>query len=257
MSEAERVALRVDGHGIARLTLVRADARNAIDPEMVQALARAVEQCARTEDIRALLIRAEGRAFSVGGDLNYLGAHSENLPGVLEPMVGRFHETLANIAQLHVPVVCGAKGAVAGGALGLLWCADVTIVSEDCRLATGFLELGLSGDGGSTWWLPRLIGLQRARQLMLYRGPITGALAAEWGLVTAAVPVDTVDKHADRAASALAARPSNAYAEIRALLANAFDRDLAEGLSAEHDAMLRTAATDESRRQIRAFITSE
>jgi 2-(1,2-epoxy-1,2-dihydrophenyl)acetyl-CoA isomerase len=253
MSEAERVALSFDEQGIGRLTLVRADAHNAIDPEMVQALAQAVDQCARTEDLRALLIRAEGRAFSVGGDLNYLGAHPESLPEVLEPMVGRFHETLAKIAQLPVPVVCGAKGAVAGGALGLLWCADVSIVAEDAKLATGFLELGLSGDGGSTWWLPRLVGLQRARQLLLGPGPITGSTAAEWGLVTAALPVHDVDQGAERAARGLAARPTDAYAEIRALLAKALDRDLAQGLDAEHEAMLRTAATDEARRRISAL----
>lgn len=252
---SERVELRFDD-GLARLTLTRADARNAIDPAMVEALAEAVECVANEPNLRALLITAAGPAFSVGGDLRYLGSRTDRLPEALEPMVGTYHETLRRLAVLPVPVVTAAKGAVAGGALGLLWCADLTIVGHDTKLALGFLELGLSGDGGSTWWLPRLVGLQRARQLLLYRGPITGAMAKEWGLVTNAVPEDEVDADAERAARALAARPSAAYAEIRTLLARSFELDLGQGLEAEHAAMLRTAATDEARELVRRFAAS-
>jgi 2-(1,2-epoxy-1,2-dihydrophenyl)acetyl-CoA isomerase len=249
----ERVALSVDEDGLARLTLNRADARNAIDPAMVQALAEATEQAAADPAIRVLLITAEGPVFSVGGDLKYLSEHADRLPAALEPMVGLYHESLRRIAELPMPVVTAAKGAVAGGALGLLWLADVSIVAQDTKLASGFLELGLSGDGGSTWWLPRLVGLQRARELMLYRGQIFGSTAADWGLVTSALPEDEVDAGAERAARALAERPPKAYAEIRALLAASFERDLQAGLEAEHRAMLSTAATDDASERIEGF----
>jgi 2-(1,2-epoxy-1,2-dihydrophenyl)acetyl-CoA isomerase len=237
--------------GIARLTLVRADARNAIDPAMVEGLADAVDGWGSS---RAVLIRAEGPAFSVGGDLRYLGERADRLPEELDPMVALFHRALAGLAELSVPVVCSVKGAVAGGALGLLWVADVSVVAQNAKLATGFLDIGLSGDGGSTWWLPRLVGLQRARELLLTgRGTLTGAEAAEWGLVTAAVPADEVEQHAERAVRTLAARPAAAYGEVRALLARSFERDLHEGLAAEHDAMIRTAATDDARERVRGF----
>ncbi len=244
-----RVTLTFE-EGIGRLALTRAQARNAIDPAMVEGLAEAVAQAAAHDGLNALLIRAEGRSFSVGGDLRYLGERAQRLPEELEPMVGLYHQTLARLAELPVPVVCAVRGSVAGGALGLLWCADLTIVSHTTRIASGFLELGLSGDGGSTWWLPRLVGLQRARQLLLHPGTITGSMAAEWGLVTMALPDDEVNAGAERAIYALAARLTEAYAEIRALLAGAFDRDLAAGLRAEHEAMLRTAATVEARERI-------
>jgi enoyl-CoA hydratase/carnithine racemase len=249
---SDRVALSFDT-GIARLSLVRADAGNAIDPAMVRALAEAVESVEGASDVGALLIRHEGRAFSVGGDLGYLGPRAERLPEELEPMVGLYHETLARLARLPLAIVCAARGAVAGGALGLMWVADVTIVSQDAKLATGFLELGLSGDGGSTWWLPRLVGLGRARQLMLDREPIDGTLAAKWGLITKALPADEVDAEAERAARTLAARPSAAYAEIRALLVESFGRSLEAGLQAEQDAMQRSAATDVARERVAAF----
>jgi 2-(1,2-epoxy-1,2-dihydrophenyl)acetyl-CoA isomerase len=249
MGAGNRVRLSVEG-GIARLTLARADARNAIDPAMVEALADAVGRCA---DARALLVTHDGSAFSVGGDLRYLGARSDRLPEELEPMVARYHQTLARIAELPVPVVCAVRGAVAGGALGLLWCADVTIVAQDAKLVAGFIKLGLSGDGGSSWWLPRLIGLSRARELLLTGRELTGAEAAEWGLVTCALRADEVEEEAERVIERLAELPAVAYAETRALLADAFDRDLETGLGAEYQAMLRTAATEDASERISGF----
>jgi 2-(1,2-epoxy-1,2-dihydrophenyl)acetyl-CoA isomerase len=168
-------------------------------------------------------------------------------------MVARYHETLARLAELPLPIVCAATGAVAGGALGLLWCADFTIVADDAKLATGFLELGLSGDGGSSWWLPRLVGIGRARELLLGGRVLSGVEAAEWGLVSTALPADEVEAHADFVARRLAARRGEAYAEIRKLLANSDRRDLRQALQAEQQAMQRTAASDEARELIARF----
>lgn len=251
MGTGDRVALTFED-GIARLVLARADARNAIDPAMVKALADAVERCVGA---RALLIAHDGPTFSVGGDLAYLGPRSARLPEELEPMIGLYHQTLARLAELPLPVVCAVRGAVAGGALGLLWCADVTVVAVDAKLAAGFTKLGLSGDGGSSWWLPRLIGIARAKELLLAGRVLSGAEAADWGLVTSAVPADQVQPESERVARALAQLPAPAYAAVRALLAGAFDRDLAAGLEAEQEAMLRTAATKDARELIAAFVT--
>jgi enoyl-CoA hydratase/carnithine racemase len=248
-----RASFTVGDDGLGVLTLERADARNAIDPDMVRGLAQAVDAAAGSDDVRALLIRALGPTFSVGGDLDYLGERADRLPEELDPMVALFHETLARLAELPVPVVCAARGAVAGGALGLLYCADVTIVADDAKLATGFLQLGLSGDGGSSWWLPRLVGIVRAKELLLAGRVVSGAEAAEWGLVTTALPPEEVDGHAERVARQLAARAGAAYAEIRSLLAGSLRHDLRQGLDAEYAAMLRSSATDEARERVARF----
>jgi 2-(1,2-epoxy-1,2-dihydrophenyl)acetyl-CoA isomerase len=247
---SSRVTLSIE-EGLARLTLARAEARNAIDPPMVQGLAEAVGRCG---DVRALLLTAEGSTFSVGGDLRYLSERSHRLAEELDPMIALYHRTLAQIAELPAPVVCAACGGAAGGALGLLWCADVTIVAHDAKLASGFTALGLSGDGGSSWWLPRLIGLSRARELLLSGRVLSGTEAADWGLVTRAVPSDRVKQEAERVARALAELPAAGYAETRALLARSSERDLHEGLAAEHAAMLRTAATADARERVAEFV---
>jgi enoyl-CoA hydratase/carnithine racemase len=244
---SDRASFTLDDDGLGRLTLTRADARNAIDPAMVERLAEAVNEAAAAQGLRALLMSAEGPSFSVGGDLRYMGPRVDRLAEEFRSMIGRFHEALTALAELPVPVVCAVRGAVAGGALGLLWCSDVTIVANDAKLVSGFLELGLSGDGGSSWWLPRLVGLARARELLLGGRELTGAEAAELGLVARAVPAVELDQEAERVARDLAERPTDAYAEIRRLLARSLDRGLAEGLQAELEAMVRTVATDEAR----------
>jgi 2-(1,2-epoxy-1,2-dihydrophenyl)acetyl-CoA isomerase len=157
---------------------------------------------------------------------------------------------------VHMPKTGGSRVTsalvAAGGALGLLWRADVTIVVSDARPATGFVELGLSGDLGS-WWLRRLVGIVRAKELLLGGRVLSGSEAAEWGLVTAALPAGEVEAHAGRTARALAARPAVAAAEIKGLLTNAFGRDLGQAFGAEQDAMLRTAATGEALKLIAQF----
>ncbi len=254
MSAAERVSLEVGDGGVATLTLARADARNAIDAEMVSALDGAVEDCSVRHGLRALLIRAEGPVFSVGGDLHHFHSDLDHLPHELDSMIDLYHEALARLATIPLPVVCAVRGAIAGGGLGLLWCADVTIAAADAKLAAGFIRLGLSGDGGSSWWVPRLVGVARARELLLGGRVLSGTEAAEWGLVTRAVEADQVDAEALGIARELAIGPTIAYGEIRRLLAGAHERELADGLRAEREAMARTGATEDAREGIAAFV---
>jgi 2-(1,2-epoxy-1,2-dihydrophenyl)acetyl-CoA isomerase len=249
---SERASLQVED-GLARLELVRAGERNAIDPAMVQTLAAAVAACAAAPALRALLICADGPAFSVGGDLRHLATHLDRLPDELEAMITPYHRTLATLAQLPLPVVCAVQGPIAGGGLGLLWCADVVIASEDARLSTAFARLGLSGDGGGSWWLPRLVGMRRARQLLLGGRELSATEALEWGLVDRVVGAQELRAQALLAARELARGPTTAYGELRRLLVGALERPLAAGLDAERDACVRTSATADAREGIAAF----
>ena len=251
-ASTRRFSLAIDD-GMARLRLVRPDGVNAIDPEWVSALGAAVAECERAAGLRALLISADGAAFSVGGDLRHFGEQLDRLPDALEEMVAPYHEVLGRLAELAVPVVCAVHGAVAGGALGLVWCSDIVLVAEDAKLATGFTRLGLSGDGGSSWWLPRLVGMVRARELMLGARVLSGVEAAEWGLVTRAVPGDRLEDEALAAARELSAGPTTAYGEMRRLLARSLSLDVDAGLAAELAACLRSGATADAREGIRAF----
>ena len=243
------VNLTVDRTGVAEITLRRA----AINPAWVDALAEAVAGCANDDQIRAVLVRADGPTFTVGGDLHHFTAEIDDLPGALEQMIAPYHQTLLALADLPVPVVCAAQGAIAGGGLGLLWASDLVLLADDAKLATGFSRLGLSGDGGSTWYLPRMLGTRRALALML-QGTVLGATAVlELGLADQVVPADQLGAAGTSAALRLAAGPTVALAEIRRLVRAAFERTLADGLDAELAANLRCAVTADACEGIASF----
>lgn len=249
---ARRVEVAADGP-VVHLRMVRADAGNAIDPEMVAALDDAVSAAATRPGIRVVLVSAEGRAFNVGGDLTHFRSRLDDLAGELDGMISRYHATLTRLADLPVPVVCAVQGAAAGGALGLLWCADLVVAADDLKVACGFAALGLSGDGGSSWFLPRLVGLRRAAQLVMENRVLGAAEALEWGLVSRVVPREHLDAEATAVAAGLAAGPTVAYGEMRRLLRGSFAHGLAEQLDAERRAIVRCGATADAAEGLVAF----
>ncbi|MFC5995018.1 enoyl-CoA hydratase/isomerase family protein [Pseudonocardia hispaniensis] len=250
------MTVRLD-NGIARMRLTRPCAGNAIDRDMVEALHEAVgglEAAVEARDARVVLLTGEGPAFCVGGDLTYLGERVDELPAELEHMIGRFHRSvLPRLAALPVPVVVAAQGGVGGGGLGLLWLADIVLAADDLKLATGFVKLGMTGDGGSSWYLPRLVGLRKALELSLRSTPVTACEACELGLVTRVVPVADLAKAADEQAAEFAAGPTWAYGGIKRLYAQTWSRSYPEQLVAEYDAMVAGASRGDVREGILAF----
>lgn len=251
-----RVALEIVD-GLAHLRLARPEQRNGIDLAMVQALAAALDLVTKEleqDRVRALLISADGPAFTVGGDLRHLAGELERLPDELQIMIDSYHrEVLGRLAELPVPVIAAAQGAAAGGGLGLLWVADVVVASDDLRIATGFVHLALSGDGGSSWHLPRLVGLPRARELILGGRVLDAAEAYEWGLVGQVVPKAELAEVALERARALAAGPTHALARMKRLLLDSSTASYHEQLLAERDAIVDCARTGDAAEGIRAF----
>lgn len=248
---SDRVRLAHEG-GLARLVLDWPESRNAIDAAMVDGLGQAVGQL-RAAPPRALLISATGPAFSVGGDLRHFADQADGLAAALAAMVPPFHHALLELAELPSPAVAAVHGAVAGGALGVVWCADLVIASDDALFACGFSRLGLTGDGGSSWWLPRLVGLRRAQEMLVGGRVLDARTALDWGLVTEVVPAAELAERAEASASALASGPTACLAGIRRLLLESATRTLGEQLDAETAAMLTSGATADAAEGVRAF----
>jgi 2-(1,2-epoxy-1,2-dihydrophenyl)acetyl-CoA isomerase len=242
-----------DGLGVIRLN--RPSARNAIDQALVDGLSEAVQCCAADAAVRAVLICANGPAFTVGADITVLaGTGPGQLPGELRRMTTRYHAALRVMDGLPVPVVAAVHGAVAGGGLGLIYVADIVIAAEGTRFTTGFSGLGLSGDGGGTWFLPRLVGMRRAAELYFGQRVLTAQEAQAWGLISRVVPAGDLAAEAEQAARELAAGPTRALGEIRALLRRSPDVSLGDQLHAETEALSRTAGTRDAAHAIESFI---
>ena len=251
MSE-HRFALAVAG-GVARLRMIRAEGRNAIDPLWVTELEAAVTALEQERSARAVLIVADGPAFSVGGDMAHFLAERGRMAAELADMVGGYHAALGRLAALPLPVVSAVNGPAAGGGLGLVWCSDVVIAADDAKFATGFAALGLSGDGGSSWFLPRLVGLRRAREMILHNRVVSAAEALDWGLIDRVVPAADLDAEAEAAAAGMAAGPTLAYGEMRQLLWRSLSVGVDDQLQAELEAIVRCGATADAREGVSAF----
>jgi 2-(1,2-epoxy-1,2-dihydrophenyl)acetyl-CoA isomerase len=250
----DRVRYRFDEEkGIAHIDLIAGEARNRIDAPFVDATHRAVRRCERA-GARAVLISTSGDHFTVGGDLAGFATDLHAFPATLDAMIGRWHAALGELAGLPTPVVCAVQGAAAGGGLGLLWASDVVIAADDLKLTTGFPKLGLSGDGGSTWALPRLVGLRRALQISFDSPVLDAAAALAEGLVDRVVAPAELAAVARAEAERLAAGPTTAYGHLRRLLRASMSATWPEQLAAEQAAIVDCARTADAREGVRAFI---
>lgn len=241
--------------GLAELRLERPAARNGIDLQMARELQQVAVQCAGDASLRALLITASGPSFTVGGDLNFMaGVERARLPAVLKQLTSAYHQALHLLSRLHAPVVVAARGAAAGGGLGLFHAADFVLVADDLRVAMGFGALGLSMDGGNSWYLPKLVGRRRAAELYFEGRVLNAEEAVEWGLATRVVADDELEEQARALAQRLAEGPTLAFGEARDLLRGADQRTLADQLVLETEALSRCAGSEDAPDAIQAFL---
>lgn len=240
--------------GLATLRLSRPDERNAIDQRFADELLVAAVRIAGDPTVRALLIVGDGPALTVGGDIGYFTSQGDDLGATLRRMTTPFHLAFEVLASLDAPIVTVAQGAVAGGGLGLVYAADLVVAAEDARFVTAFGALGLSGDGGGTWHLPRLVGPARAARAYLLNEPIDARQALDWGLVAEVAPASDARARGEELARRLADGPTRAFARMRTLLRESWDRSLADQLGAEIESLVACAATEDARGALDAFL---
>jgi len=238
---------------VATVCLNRPEARNAIDMRMAEETLTVARRIASDDSIRAVLICGNGPALTVGGDKDYFPTRSEQFGALLAEMTTPFHEAFRVLSRIEAPIVTAAHGAVAGGGLGYVYAADLVIAAEGTKFVTAFAALGLSGDGGGTWYLPRLIGPRRAAEAYLRNRPIEAEEALQWGLINEIVPAAELRGCAETVARELASGPTQGFARMRALLRDAWRNDLPTQLQAETEALRDTGNTADAAKAIDDF----
>lgn len=240
--------------GLATVCFNRPDQRNAINLRLAEEFLDVARRVTADPTVRAVLLCGNGPALSVGGDIGYfLDNKEQGYSALFEKMISPFHETYDIVSRLDVPIVTAAHGAVAGGGLGFVYAADLVVAADDARFVTAFAAIGLSGDGGGTYHLPRLIGPRRAAQAYLRNTPISAEEALDWGLVNEIVPAAELRDRATALARELAQGPTVAYGTMRNLLRESWNNDLPRQLTAELRGTKTTGATRDAATAIAAF----
>lgn len=242
-------------NGLATICLNRPDERNAINLQMAGETLEVTRRIASDRSVRAVLIWANGPALSVGGDIKYFLANNDRgLGDLFIAMTTPFHQAFDLLSRIDAPIVTAAHGAVAGGGLGYVYAADIVFAEPDTKFMTAFSGLGVSGDGGGTWHLPRLIGPRRAAAAYLRNTPISAEEALQWGLINEIVSADELHARAMEVATELANGPTVAFATQRALLRDCWRNDLMTSLTAETQGLKRTGDSADAAEAVAAFV---
>ncbi|RNJ26784.1 enoyl-CoA hydratase/isomerase family protein [Halosegnis longus] len=252
---ADPVRVERDG-AVGRLVFDRPDANNAMDAASADALHEGAVELATDDDVRCLVVTGVGGVFNTGADLTTLAGDERDEPAI-KSLAATLHDFVDALARAPKPVVCGVNGVVAGGGIGTALVGDIVIMSTSARFQFAYPAIGLSADGGSSYFLPRLVGLRDAQRIALRNEPVGAKEAEELGLVTETVPDSEFDERLETEAETLAAGPTQAYAETKELLRTSFDHGLGEQLGREADRIAGLTATDDYERGYEAFFGSE
>lgn len=221
--------------GIATLTLNRPELLNAINHEMWNAFVDVGRDIAHSQEIRCVVITGAGRAFCSGADLADAAA-GRGAAGVGPHLVDQMRRTAEAALAIHgipQPVIAKVNGVAAGAGCNLALAADLIVASDSARFIEVFAQRGLSVDFGGSWVLPRLVGLHKAKELVLLAEPVSAAEAERIGLVNKVVPAAELDAAVADWAAKLAAGPPLALAASKRLLEAGADSSLVQALEAE------------------------
>jgi 2-(1,2-epoxy-1,2-dihydrophenyl)acetyl-CoA isomerase len=244
----------VAGDGIATLTIDRPDVKNALGPAEWQALRAHVATAAGDDSVRVLVVTGAGGAFSAGGDLKTMPErlaqpHDERKANLIGDA-----QLILTLRALAKPVLAMIDGPAVGAGLSLALACDVRIASTRAKLGAAFHRVGLTGDFGLLWLLPRVIGPTRAMDLLLRAEPVDAVAAEAMGLVTRVVAPEALVEETYAYARRLVAGPPLAQGLTKLGLHRALDVDLASMIEWEAEAQARCSRSDDAQEGVRAFL---
>jgi 2-(1,2-epoxy-1,2-dihydrophenyl)acetyl-CoA isomerase len=225
-SAAEVVELRVEG-GVATVALNRPDAMNAVDLAVKVRLVEVLQQVADDPAVRCVVLTGRGRAFCVGQDLKeHIGSLMRGDESLGTTVVDHYNRVAMLLATMNKPVVAALNGVAAGAGASMAFACDFRILVEGAGINLAFAGIALSCDTGSSWWLPRLVGAAKAKELLLLPRTVPSDECLSLGLVTQVVPADRFERAVAELAGTLAAGPTLAYGSIRRAVAASAGQDL-------------------------------
>ncbi len=257
--EHESVRLVREGPvGIIRID--RPHRFNSLDTEAARELRDCAIQATRDEAIRAVLLTGTGKVFCSGADLKFIyerGSAVEGKPRygpVFKEILSYLHATIQEIQRTPKPVVAGVNGVAAAGGFGLAMCCDLVYAAEEAWFEWAYFRTGLSGAESTTFFLPRLVGTRKAKELMLLSPKITSSEALDLGLVNGVYPQEAFEERVRGTVESLARGPTRAFGLAKQLMSQSVPGYLEEHLNQELRALVHSADTEDFHKGLKAFL---
>jgi 2-(1,2-epoxy-1,2-dihydrophenyl)acetyl-CoA isomerase len=239
---------------VARITFNRPDAANALNMEMGRDLMQASIRASEDAQVRAVILTGAGKMFSGGGDLKSFAAQEDRLPAHLKEVALYLHAAISRFVRMDAPLIAAVNGSAGGAGMSLCLFADIVLAAESAKFTLAYTRAGLSPDGGSTYFLPRIVGVRRALELALTNRVLTAREAMDWGIVTKVLPDAELQAEAQALAKQLAAGATRAFGAAKRLLHHSFSESLETQMELEAQAIADQARTADAREGIAAFI---
>ena len=242
--------------GVATLVLNRPDKLNAFAGDMRERLLDALESVAARPELRALVITGAGRGFCAGGDVHHMAAlkHADAGFEALAPLLAMGRRVVTRIATLPIPTIAAVNGVAAGAGMNLALACDLRIASDRASFGETFVRIGLHPDWGGTYFLPRLVGVAKAKELCWLGESIDAAEALRIGLIQRVVAHDQLMSAVADLARRLAAAPPVSVRAIKRSLDASERRALEAAFDAEEAAQVRCWASAATREGLTAFV---
>lgn len=239
---------------VARVTFNRPEIGNAIDLDMARALVKIAIRCDTDAAIRCVVLTGAGRCFCAGGDLALFSEAGERIPSFLSELAGTLHMAISRFVRMAKPLLILVNGPAAGAGLSLALSGDVVLAARSAHFTVAYSAIGLTPDGGLSWFLPRLVGLRKAQDMILTNRRVVAEEAESIGLITRAVDDDVLEEEGMNTATLLSRSATAALGGARALLLESFPEGLETHLEREARAISTAARSAESREGIAAFL---
>jgi len=239
---------------VARVTLDRPDAANALNGQMMSDLLDVSIALDEDPTVRAVVLTGRGPMFCAGGDLAEFSRAGDTLPALLKKLTTIFHGAVARFARMDAPLITAINGTAAGAGFSLAVAGEYAMAAESARFTMAYTNAGLTPDGSSTFFISRLAGLRRAQELMITNRLLSAREAVDWCLVNEVVPDDRLQDEAMALAERLASGPTRAFGSVKRLLLQSAGDALESQMEAEARAIADAARSADGREGIAAFL---
>ena len=238
---------------VAVIELNRPQAANCLNEAMTAELAALANSIDANEAVKAVVLTARGRFFCAGGDVKAMSEFGNQVTEKVKRLADDAHRAISALARMHAPVIVAVNGVAAGGGFSLAMSGDLVLAAESASFTMAYTRAGLSPDGSSTYFMPRLIGLRRLQELLFTNRTLSAREALDWNLVTRVVRDDALRAEALALARDLANGPANSHAAIKQLLLTGFQNGLETQMEIEGRLIARAAASADGQEGITAF----